>query len=126
MKIDRRVIIGILVIVFCIFLGYSTVSNYLVQYNTVGEALNQSDITGSIQIIGTIESSSFTNLYNDTYAFTLFDNTGLDMEIDVIYTGLLPSAFDTSGELIVIGTFDENGTFNAGKLIARCPSKFTE
>ena len=126
MKVDSRIIIGILVIVFCIFLGYSTVSNYLVQYNTVGEVLNQSATTGSIQIIGTIDSNSFTNLYNDTYAFTLLDNTGLDMQIDVIYTGVLPSAFDTSGELIVIGTFDENSTFNAVKLIARCPSKFTE
>lgn len=126
MKIDRKVILGILVIVFCIFLGYSTVTNYLVQYNTVGEVLNQPDITGSIQIIGTIDSRSFTNPYNDTYAFTLLDNTGLDMKIDVAYTGVLPSAFDTSGEVIIIGTFDESGTFNAGKLISRCPSKFTE
>ena len=126
MKIDSKIILGILVIVFCIFLGYSTVSNYLVQYNTVGEALNQPVTTGSIQIIGTIDSSSFTNIYNDTYAFTLLDNTGLDMEIVVVYTGVLPSAFDTDGEVIVIGTFDENNTFNAGKLISRCPSKFTE
>ena len=126
MKIDSKVILGILVIVFCIFLGYSTVSNYLVQYNTVGEVLNQPATTGSIQIIGTIDSSSFTNLDNDTYTFTLLDNTGLDMEIDVVYTGVLPSAFDTSGEVIIIGTLDESGTFNADKLIARCPSKFTE
>ena len=118
----KKIIIGVLVIIMCIMLGYTTVSNYMIKYTTISEVLEIETVNGDVHVIGTIEPGSFTHLYNDSYTFILTDDTA---SMNVIYTGSLPSSFSENSEIVIIGTM-ESDTFISTKLIARCPSKFTE
>ena len=118
----KKVILTILVIILCIMLGYTTVSNYMIEYTTINEILESETAHRDIHVVGTIEPDSFTHLYNDSYTFILTDDTA---SMNVTYTGSLPPSFSENSEIVIIGTMD-SGTFISTKLIARCPSKFTE
>lgn len=119
---NKKIILAVFVIILCIMLGYTTVSNYMIEYNTINEILESKTAQNDIHVVGTIEPGSFTHLYNDSYTFILTDDTA---SMNVIYTGSLPSSFSENSEIVIIGTM-ESDTFISTKLIARCPSKFTE
>lgn len=118
-KIDTRIIIGILVIIFVLVLGYSTVSNYLVRYKTVSETARQAP-AGIIWVNGTIVSDSFTSLNTGEYTFVVTDGTSM---MNVSFTGELPSLLGAEAEIVMLGTFKDN-TFHATKLISKCPTKY--
>lgn len=119
MKIDTRVVTGILVIFFLLALGYSTVSNYLIDYKTVSEAA-RGNSSGMIWVNGTIQKGSFTSLDTGEYTFVLTDGIS---EMNVSFEGELPSSLGADADIVVYGTFGEN-TFNAVKMISRCPTKY--
>ncbi len=119
---NKKIILAVLVIILCIMLGYTTVSNYMIEYNTINEILESKTVHSDVHVVGTIEPDSFTHLYNSSYTFILTDDTA---SMNVIYTGSLPSSFSENSEIVIIGTM-ESDTFISTKLIARCPSKFTE
>jgi cytochrome c-type biogenesis protein CcmE len=118
-KIDTRVVTGILVIVFVLALGYSTFSNYLIEYKTVSEAAGGNS-TGMIWVNGTILKGSFTSLNTGEYSFVLTDGVSM---MNVSFAGELPSSLGADADIVVYGTFGGN-TFNASKMISRCPTKY--
>ena len=119
MKIDTRIIIGILVIIFVLALGYSTVSNYLVQYKTVSEAARQ-NTTGMIWVNGTIVKGSFTSLNTGEYTFVITDGIS---NMNVNFTGELPSSLGAEADIVLLGSFRDNA-FHATRLLAKCPTKY--
>lgn len=119
MKTDSRIIIGILVIIFVMALGYSTVSNYLVEFKTVSEVTGQ-NMTGMIWVNGTIVSGSFVSLNTGEYNFIMTDGIS---EMNVNFTGELPSSLGTDAEIVVFGDF-RNASFHAAKMVAKCPTKY--
>ena len=121
-RYNKKIILAVLVIILCAMLGYTTVSNYMIEYSTISETLESKTAQRDIHVTGIIEPGSFTHLYNDSYTFILTDDTA---SMNVIYTGSLPSSFSENSEIVIIGTM-ESDTFISTKLIARCPSKFTE
>ena len=118
----KKALLGAFVTALCLMLGYSTVTNYMVEYSTINEVLESETPGKDVHVIGDIEPSSFAHLHNDTYIFVLTDSSA---PMNVTYTGSLPSSLSKDSEIVVVGTMS-NRTFNAKKLIARCPSKFTE
>lgn len=118
-KIDTRIIIGILVIIFVLVLGYSTVSNYLVQYKTVSEASRQ-NTTGVIWVNGTIVSGSFSSLNTGEYTFVITDGIS---NMNVSFTGELPSSLGTEADIVIQGSLQDS-TFHATRLLAKCPTKY--
>lgn len=119
MKIDTRTVIGILVIIFVLALGYSTASNYLVKYRTVTEA-SSLNTTEMIWVNGSILKDSFISKNTGEYNFVLTDGVST---MEVKYTGELPSSLGTEADIVIYGTFRDR-TFNAVKMIARCPTKY--
>ncbi len=119
MKKDSRIIIGALVIVFVLALGYSTVSDYLVKYKTVSEVV-QGELKDSTWINGTILKGSFNSLNTGEYTFIITD--GVTM-LNVSFTGELPSSLGTDSDIVMLGTM-RNSTFHATKMITRCPTKY--
>ena len=119
MKTDTRIIIGIIVIVFVLALGYSTVSNYLVKYKTVSEVLQErpKELTW---VNGTMLEGSFSSLDTGGYTFGITDGTST---MNVSFTGELPSSLGTESDIIILGTL-RNSTFHATKMIAKCPTKY--
>lgn len=119
MKIDTRTIMGILVIVFVLALGYSTASGYLVKYRTVTEAV-KSNATEMIWVNGSILKGSFNSLNTGEYAFVLTDGFST---MNVSFAGELPSSLGAEADIVIYGTFLDT-TFHAVKMIARCPTKY--
>ena len=119
MKIDTRIIIGVLVIIFVLALGYSTVSNYLVEFKTVSEVTGK-NVTGMIWVNGTIVDGSFVSLNTGGYNFIMTDGIS---RMNVNFTGELPSSLGTDAEIVVFGTFD-TATFQSSKMVAKCPTKY--
>ncbi len=119
MKIDMRTIMGILVIVFVLALGYSTASSYLVKYRTVTEAA-KSNPAEMIWVNGSILKGSFNSLNTGEYTFVLTDGFSV---MNVSFAGELPSSLGEEADVVIYGTF-RNTTFHAVKMISRCPTKY--
>jgi cytochrome c-type biogenesis protein CcmE len=45
-------------------------------------------------------------------------------QVPVVYSGTLPDIFRPGIQVVVEGRLDENGTFQAETLLAKCPSKY--
>ena len=118
-KTDSRIIVGALVIVFVLALGYSTVSNYLVEYKTVSEAMRENS-TDMIWVNGTILKNSFTPLNTGEYVFTMTDGAS---NMSVSFTGQLPSSLNMDADILVLGKFS-GGTFQSVRMITKCPTKY--
>lgn len=119
MKIDTRVVTGILVIVFVLALGYSTVSSYLIDYKTVSQAASGNS-TGMIWVNGTLLKGSLSPENIGEYTFVLTDGVST---MNVSFAGELPSSLGAEADIVLYGTFNDT-TFNAVKMISRCPTKY--
>ncbi|MCG2737327.1 MAG: cytochrome c maturation protein CcmE [Candidatus Methanoperedenaceae archaeon] len=119
MKIDTRVVTGILVIVFVLALGYSTVSSYLIEYKTVSQAASGNS-AGMIWVNGTMLKGSLSPQNTGEYTFMLTDGVSM---MNVSFAGELPSSLGSDADIVIYGTFSER-TFNAVKMISRCPTKY--
>ena len=122
-KIDMRYFIGVLVILFVIFLGYSTVSDYLVQYHTVSD-VSQDNPAGMVWMNGTMQKNSLTSSNTGVYTFRVTDGISV---INVSYSGELPSSLSTESDVVIFGNYDYNNgnsVFYAEKLTAKCPTKY--
>lgn len=119
MKIDTRIIIGALVIVFVLALGYSTTSNYLVKYKTVSEVARE-DPNEMIWVNGTILKGSFASLNTGEYIFVITDGSSM---MNVSFTGELPSSLSMESNIVIFGT-RSGSTFQATKMITKCPTKY--
>lgn len=104
---------------FVLALGYSTVSNYLVQYKTVSEAAQQ-NTSSMIWVNGTIVKGSFTSLNTGEYTFVITDGIS---RMNVSFTGELPSSLGADADIVLLGSL-QNSTFHAAKLLAKCPTKY--
>ncbi|MCL7415296.1 MAG: cytochrome c maturation protein CcmE [ANME-2 cluster archaeon] len=118
MKIDKRILLGILTIFFCVFLGYSAINNYLVHYETVSDVMDK-NLVGDIRVSGKLASEPAS--IGGTYNFQITDGNST---MDVIYKGNLPSSFSLDSDVVVQGRIGEDKVFRAVTVITKCPSKF--
>lgn len=58
------------------------------------------------------------------FSFYMLDEQGKEMQ--VIYHNTKPQDFDRSEKIVTVGQVLENGTFEASKILLKCPSKYTE
>ena len=122
-KIDMRYFIGVLVILFVIFLGYSTVSDYLVQYHSVSDVSHENP-AGMVWMNGTMQKNSLISSNTGVYTFSVTDGISV---INVSYSGELPSSLSTESDVVIFGNYDYNNgnpVFYAEKLTAKCPTKY--
>ena len=59
-----------------------------------------------------------------TLRFVIADETR-SYKLSVVYQGVVPDTFKEGGEVVCEGTLDNDGTFHATTLLAKCPSKYT-
>lgn len=121
MLLDKRFLLGLLTILFCIALGYSAVDNYIVRYHTVSEVIAEPTI-GDVRVSGKLVGSPV--IGNNSYNSYNFQITDGNATLSVIYNGNLPSSFSIDSDVVVLGRMDENKKFQATTVITKCPSKF--
>ncbi len=72
---------------------------------------------GGIVVDGSIEWDA----KNLLLAFQVKDEKN---SLPVIYQGVVPDAFENGVEIVVEGTYTEDGVFKATTLLPKCPSKY--
>jgi len=123
---NKKVLIGIAIIVIVLVIAYSSLSQFLSPYKYVWEVKEDSKYSSEpVYVAGLIVDGSFRQVSDNPKVYE-FDLTDGKMNMHVVYEGDLPAAFDPSQGCVVYGTIGPDGTFKAVKLLAKCPSKYQE
>jgi len=107
------------------FLGYNAFKASSMYYLSVEELLARGDaaygeelrVSGKV-VEGTIERGPEANAIR----FAVADEDGAS--VPVVYRGVVPDTFQDGGEVVVEGGLSRDGVFQAGTLLAKCPSKY--
>lgn len=132
-----RLAIGVVLVGSALgFLVYKATGDNLTYYRTVDELLaadGTSDekirISGDV-VEGTIVRSDETRELRFEIESTTPDEAGAPpttpRRIPVVYTGTVPDIFRGGIQVVIEGSVDDGGTFQAETLLAKCPSKYQE
>ena len=95
----------------------------MVYYLTCTEFMQQSDPTGGdFRVNGKVERGSIERL--PTGEDVLFRMTDEETTIPVSYHGIIPDTFVDGAAVVVEGRLQDDGTFVAHTLLAKCPSTY--
>ena len=92
---------------------YMSVSEFLVAEEQTHRGLR---VNGKV-VHGSIER-------HDTGEDLVFQMTEGGAQLAVNYHGIIPDTFVDGADVVVEGTLQTNGTFDAHTLLAKCPSKY--
>jgi len=107
------------------YLGFVAFRGAAMYYVTVDELRARGDgafeeqvrLAGKV-VDGSAEKDSATN----TLRFAMASESGAPLP--VVYRGAVPDAFKQGAEVVVDGRLTRSGTFEADKLLVKCPSKY--
>jgi cytochrome c-type biogenesis protein CcmE len=115
--------------VVAVALGYfmvTSVTGEKLYYKEVSDLVNnpESSETRGLRVSGNVVEGKFDVSKTDRYAhFEVADVEGARM--NVVYSGSVPDALEIGTGVILEGTYDAtSNTFNAQKLLTKCPSKY--
>lgn len=123
-KKRKFIIAGVIVFLAIGYLGLvgyqnSKAFDYTVsQLRKQGNSVNSQAVRVSGQVIpGSIEQKSG----DLTLKFTIAEG---GQNLPVVYRGVVPDTFKAGVEIIIIGSLDAGGTFQAKTLMPKCPSRY--
>lgn len=124
---DRKrlkfLLLGSGVVLSMTFLIVVGMNRSAVYYLTVSEFLEQEDrATDGYRVNGTVEIGSIERL--PTGQDVRFVMTDGNETLPVVYHGIIPDTFVDKASVVVEGRLQDDGTFLAHKLLAKCPSKY--
>jgi cytochrome c-type biogenesis protein CcmE len=109
------------------YLGFTAFQGSSAYYLTVGELLAKGDSAydKNLRVNGKLVPASFERDDNGTLIhFSLIDAEGMET-ISAVHNGLVPDLFfNEHSEILLEGTYDPNGLFDAEAIIVKCPSKY--
>jgi cytochrome c-type biogenesis protein CcmE len=108
------------------YLVYAGLTENSVYFLNVSEALAapQEKLT-AVRLFGTVAECDLAPLDAALGVhFRLEDTNNKAQTIVVRYKGAVPDAFKPGAEVIVEGSMENNGAFNAKTLMTKCPSKY--
>jgi cytochrome c-type biogenesis protein CcmE len=119
------VLIPILVIVAATaYLVITALASTTAYYMTVSElrAAGASVYGQPVRVAGNVVAGSIQREPTSfEVRFNAADESGV---LPIVYRGVLPDIFGDGVEVVVEGKYAADGTFTAGTLLAKCPSKF--
>jgi len=121
----KKFVVGISIIVFgIVYFIFAGISEGTAYYVTVEELSQKSDIyVGERLRMGglVLEGSIVSDIRKLDVNFKIHQNEHV---IDVFYNGITPDMFQDGSEVILEGSYTEEGVFVADILMAKCPSKY--
>jgi cytochrome c-type biogenesis protein CcmE len=124
-KYQTRYLIGafliLAVIGYLIFFGISSTQQY---YLSVGELFNkgQSVVGQGVRVGGNLVQYSIKeDVKSSKISFAISDGS---RSLPVSYNGVVPDTFDKATQVIAEGKLNQDGTFTASLVLAKCPSKY--
>ena len=121
----KRYVIGSLILVIVLgYLGFTALRDSSTYYYTVDELLADTTLTTdqNVRVQGTVESGSIQE--DDGSRQVQFVLTHNNTSITVIYSGVIPDAFQENNDAVVEGNVEQDGTFRAHTITVKCPSKY--
>jgi len=114
-------IVGGVVILAALILGAWAFTTTLTPYVSIAEARSANR---SVQVHGFLKEELGYDQAGH-FRFVLADDKGDEMTI--VYSGPRPANFEQANGFVAIGRYDPaGGTFQARKLLVKCPSKYQE
>ena len=109
------------------YLMFSGISDSMVYYYTVSEALEsaQGNSGKGIRVSGYVSSGTIERDESASRVGFLVYERDSDQTLPVVYQGIIPDTFKDDAEVVVEGNYHiEEGVFHANVLLAKCPSKY--
>ncbi len=124
LKRKKFLIGGIILLVAVGCLGFLGIKSSATYYYTVSELLSQgSSLDGqTVRVNGQVAPGSVKQEPGSfTFRFTMVEGGG---SLPVVYRGTVPDSFKAGAAVVVEGSLDPTGTFQASTLMSKCPSKY--
>jgi cytochrome c-type biogenesis protein CcmE len=116
---NKRYIVGIAVIILAGVAGFSAFRGSLTPYVDFAEARQ---LDRACQVMGEVDKANVHyNLQTGILHFTIIDDDGATLP--VVYKGVKPGNFDQAKSVVCNGKVVD-GTFEADRLLVKCPSKY--
>lgn len=122
---NRQVAIAVgVILVAVVYVVITGMRDTMVYYYTVSEvAAQQDELTGeALRVAGVVVPGSIDTDETGLVHKFVIEEGGKTMP--VIYRDIVPDTFQDRAEAVVEGSLDDNGTFQATFLMAKCPSKY--
>ena len=123
-KKKRYIVGGLILVIVLGYLGFTAFQDSSTYYYTVDELLTDTAITTdqNVRVQGTVEAGSIRE--NDDTRQVQFVLTHNNYSIPVVYSGIIPDAFQENNDAVVEGNIEQDGTFIAHTITVKCPSKY--
>ena len=123
----KFIVVGALMLGAISYLMFSGISDSMVYYYTVSEALDMEQELSNrgIRVSGYVQAGSIQKDNSQSQVEFLVFEKDSDQTLPVIYQGIIPDTFKDNAEVLVEGMYrSEEGRFHANVLLAKCPSKY--
>ncbi|MEE8462576.1 MAG: cytochrome c maturation protein CcmE [Acidobacteriota bacterium] len=123
----KFIIVGTIMLGAISYLMFSGISDSMVYYYTVSEALDMEQELSNrgIRVSGYVQAGSIKKDNSQSQVEFLVFEKESDQTLPVIYQGIIPDTFKDNAEVLVEGMYrSEEGRFHANVLLAKCPSKY--
>jgi len=117
---------GIIILLAVAYLAYTALPDAFAHYYKVGELVEQgSSAWGeAVRLIGMVVPGSIEEgSVGSSLRFSIIDAEGTE-SLPVVYRGAVPDTFNVDSEVVLDGSLNPDGTFEAKVLMATCPSKY--
>ena len=115
---------GVIVALTVGYLIFSAAQGSAAYYLTITEVQAQGSSTQDVRVSGLILGESIVWEPRDLHL--TFDIVDEDGQLPVFYKGARPDMFRDGAEVVLEGSIDSEGIFEARTLILKCPSKYEE
>ncbi len=115
-------IVVIIIVVACALVALFSFKGLLTPYVPFDEAKKGDSY---VQVLGNLVKTVPVQNTVDGFIFTIEDEAG--QRLTVIHRGSKPLNFEHATSIVAIGSFNrQTQTFEADKLLVKCPSKYTK
>ncbi len=120
----KFIIIGVIILVALLYLGYTAFQHATTYYYTVSEfqALSSSLDGEKVRVNGVLTEISSEMGTNKPRTSFVVSSGGKDLS--AAYSGTVPDAFLVGNEVVVEGRLDSLNIFQVDTIITKCPSKY--
>jgi cytochrome c-type biogenesis protein CcmE len=120
-----KILIGIVLVAAALgYLIYTASRSNLVYYYEIDEARADVKPNQQVRLSGDVVDGTLRREAGKPRITFEIEDAAKENRVPVAYAGVVPDIFKPGIQVVVEGTFDEAGTFNADRLTAKCPSKY--
>lgn len=127
LKKKKFLIGGAIIVAAIALLSARAFAGSNVGYYNVGQLLEKGpSVYGvTVNVEGIVATNSVQRqAQGSVMTFTLASAEGGSGTLNVVYNGVVPSAFTEGGQLLCQGQLGQDGVFHANDLLTKCPSRY--